>query len=226
MAEGGLLRSLTGGVADEDEGVWDSMAVMASEQWNEGNADELGSLTRELLLPHGLSNLTLIEAKDKFLTAAQTGLLDVVKELHVSYGDCLLCHGDEDGYTALHRASYNGHLDVVEYLISCNANVHARTTDGWEPLHSACRWNKFKVASLLMQNDADINSVTNGYQTPLHLAACNNKAKNTLELLLTRDDIDVSIRNGKGETAAELAASYGRLNYLFEMKEKSIHFQL
>lgn len=36
----------------EDEGVWDSMAVMASELWNEGGPDELGMTVQELL-PNG-----------------------------------------------------------------------------------------------------------------------------------------------------------------------------
>ena len=36
----------------EEEGTWDSMAVIASEAWSEGNPDETG-LTRENLLPKG-----------------------------------------------------------------------------------------------------------------------------------------------------------------------------
>lgn len=135
-----------------------------------------------------------------------------------------MCYKDEDGYTALHRASYNGHLNVAEYLISAGGNIHARTEEGWQPLHCACRWNKVEVASVLLQNGATINSVTNGGQTPLHLAACNNRAKMTLELLLTHDDIDVNICNRKGETAYQLANGYGQYGKLFEIKEESIDF--
>ena len=40
------------GEENEEEGTWDSMAVIASETWNEGNPDEVG-LTREKLLPKG-----------------------------------------------------------------------------------------------------------------------------------------------------------------------------
>lgn len=41
--------------------------------------------------------------------------------------------------TALHAASYNGHLDVVRYLVeSAGASVTAQTgEDGWTPLHCA-----------------------------------------------------------------------------------------
>lgn len=114
----------------------------------------------------------------------------------------------------------------MEYLISKGSNIRARTHDGWEPLHCACRWNKVSVASLLLQNGADCNSLTNGHQTPLHLAACNDRAKMTLELLLLHDDIDISIRNSKGETARELAVTYGQLGYLFEMKDDGVDFKL
>lgn len=157
-----------------------------------------------------------------FLSAAQYGMLSLVKELYTSYGEELLKYKDEDEYTALHRASYNGHVPVVEYLLEVKADVSARTEDGWQPLHCACRWNKVDVASLLLQNGAVINSQTNGGQTPLHLAASNDQAKPTLELLLTAKDIDVSLCNNAGETAENLASSYGRLGYLFEMKEKCI----
>ena len=37
---------------EDDEGVWDSMAVMATEEWNKGNPDEIG-ITRDKLLPKG-----------------------------------------------------------------------------------------------------------------------------------------------------------------------------
>ena len=153
-------------------------------------------------------------------------MLDFVKELHTTYGEELLKHHDEDQYTALHRASYNGHLQVVEYLISVDADIHARTEDGWQPIHCACRWNKCEVASLLLQNGAIINSSTNGGQTPLHLAASNDQAKSTLELLLTTRGVDVNVRNKAGETARDLALSYGRHGYLFEMKDECLDVQL
>ena len=60
-------------------------------------------------------------------------------------------HADEDGYTALHRASYGGHADVVAFLLlSAGADVGARTADGWTPLHSAARWNAFACVEVLL----------------------------------------------------------------------------
>lgn len=40
--------------------------------------------------------------------------------------------------TALHKATLNGHLPVIRYLVSAGADVHAQDGDGWTPLHNAC----------------------------------------------------------------------------------------
>ena len=167
-------------------------------------------------------SLTKEQLEDTFLKAAQTGVLEVVKELHELCGDEILCTQDEDEYTPLHRASYNGHTDVVEYLLHSGADIQARTVDGWQPLHCACRWNKVRTVALLLQNGALINSKTNGGQTPLHLAASNDRAKPTLELLLRHRDLDPTLLNGQSETALQLAERNGRFAYLFLMVDGSV----
>ena len=160
-----------------------------------------------------------------FLRAAQSGVVEVLRELYEFCGPDIVTATDEDGYTALHRASYNGHIEAVEFLLSVGARVDVRTADGWQPLHSACRWNKAEVASLLLQNGAVINAQTNGKQTPLHLAACNDRAKATLLLLLSHRDIDVSLRNGQDETALTIAERSGQNSYLFEMTDESVDYR-
>ena len=160
--------------------------------------------------------------KETFLTAAENGVLEVIKDLHRFHGNDILAVRDEDEYTPLHRASYNGHTPVVEYLVSEGANVLAKTVDGWQPLHCACRWNKVRVASILLQNGAGVNSQTNGGQSPLHLASANDRAKETLELLLTQPNIDVELRNGQGEVAKTVAQRNGRFAHLYEIVEPSV----
>ena len=153
------------------------------------------------------------------------GVLDAVRELHSHCGPEILATTDEDSYTALHRAAYNGHSDVVEFLLEKGAAVDAKTIDDWTPLHSACRWNKVKVASILLRNGARINSKTRGGQTPLHLAACNNQAKATLELLLRQADLDTSLTSAVGETAQNLAERNGRWAFLFQMTDEAIDYR-
>lgn len=148
-----------------------------------------------------------------------------MKELHQTHGPDIINTVDEDQYTALHRAAYNGRLEVAEFLLSAGAKVDARTIDGWQPLHCTCRWNKTEVASLLLQNGADINAQTNGKQTPLHLAASNSQAKSSLELLLRHGDVDPCLRNGQDEMAFEVARRSGRFSYLFELAEEAVDWR-
>nr|XP_033805570.1 ankyrin repeat domain-containing protein 49 [Geotrypetes seraphini]XP_033805571.1 ankyrin repeat domain-containing protein 49 [Geotrypetes seraphini]XP_033805572.1 ankyrin repeat domain-containing protein 49 [Geotrypetes seraphini]XP_033805573.1 ankyrin repeat domain-containing protein 49 [Geotrypetes seraphini] len=126
---------------------------------------------------------------------------------------------DEDLYTPLHRAAYNGHLEAAQVLIAHGADVAAVTVDGWTPLHSACKWNNTTVASFLLQHGADINAQTNGLLTPLHLAAGNRESRDTLELLLMNRYIKPNLKNNLDETAYDIARRSDMHYYLFEIAE-------
>ncbi|KPP57092.1 hypothetical protein Z043_125218 [Scleropages formosus] len=126
---------------------------------------------------------------------------------------------DEDGYTPLHRAAYNGHLEIGRALVHHGADLNARTVDGWTPLHSACRWNNVAVASYLVQQGALVNAQTNGLLTPLHLAASNCNARQTLELLLTHRHLEAGLKSSSGETAFDIARRTSALYRLFEIVE-------
>ena len=76
------------------------------------------------------------------LNAAENGDFIMLKEL-LSVNKGLINSTDNDGYTALHRASYSGHENIVLYLLEHGANISARTDDGWQPLHCAARWSKY-----------------------------------------------------------------------------------
>lgn len=45
---------------------------------------------------------------------------------------------DKEGETCLHKASLNGHLSILQYLLPDRADVHCRDADGWTALHNAC----------------------------------------------------------------------------------------
>ena len=45
---------------------------------------------------------------------------------------------DNYGYTPLHHASRNGHLNIVQYLTQeCHSDVESKDKDGYTPLHYA-----------------------------------------------------------------------------------------
>ncbi|CAH1789744.1 unnamed protein product [Owenia fusiformis] len=146
-----------------------------------------------------------INASDslKMLWAAENNKCAIIEDLYEK-DDSLVNTSDEDMYTPLHRASYEGNIEAAKLLITKGAKIDARTIDGWQPLHSACRWNQTSVAALLLNNEADINAQTNGGQTPLHLAASEKDSRDTLELLLMNKSINTHLKNNAGETAREI----------------------
>ncbi|XP_063807524.1 ankyrin repeat domain-containing protein 49 [Pseudophryne corroboree] len=156
--------------------------------------------------------------KELLLFAAENNRLETVQRILSVHPD-LVNTTDEDRYTPLHRASYNGHLGVVRELIAQGADVHAVTIDGWCPLHSACKWNNTSVASFLLQHGADINAQTKGLLTPLHLAAANRGSQQILELLLMNRYIKPHLTNTLGETAYEIAQRTDVYYYLFEIAD-------
>ncbi|XP_063220996.1 ankyrin repeat domain-containing protein 49-like [Bacillus rossius redtenbacheri] len=154
----------------------------------------------------------------EILRAAETGNLGVVQRLLET--DLQLMHvRDKDGYTPLHRACYNDHIDVVNHLLLKGANIRAETEDGWQPLHSSCMWNNYRCVAKLLDHGADINATSKGGQTPLHLAASNGQAKETLQLLLMNPYIRVEARNASNETASNIAMRSNKHYRLFEMVE-------
>ncbi|XP_067936143.1 uncharacterized protein [Watersipora subatra] len=138
------------------------------------------------------------------LWAAENNKLNQVKELLLSHSS-LVNAQDDDKYTPLHRAAYNGHLDMISLLLENSADIHAKTVDGWQPFHSACRWDNVAAAKLLISKGAEVHSLTNGNNTALHLAAFNGKAESMIKFLLIETDIDMSVVNDGNDTAQAIA---------------------
>ena len=52
----------------------------------------------------------------RMLWAAENDKLDIVQEL-TKTETSLVCTHDKDGYTPLHRAAYNNHLEVAQVIL-------------------------------------------------------------------------------------------------------------
>lgn len=138
------------------------------------------------------------------LWAAEHNKMTEAKEL-LKKDPNLVNATDDDLYTPLHRASYNGHVTMVKFLLESNANINAKTEDGWQPFHSACRWNNVDAAKVLIDQGADINCRTNGNNTALHLAAANGEAEDIIKFMLKNTQIDRTVINDGNDTAEDIA---------------------
>lgn len=132
---------------------------------------------------------------------------------------------DKDGYTALHRAAYENHLEVAELLLQCKANINARTEFGWTPLHSACKWNHPEMVALLLQHNADVNALSDGSQTPLHIAATVSDCRAIMCTLLFSDTVRPDLLNNSAETAFAIARRTGTTYPVFEMVKPGVHVE-
>ncbi|PAV63385.1 hypothetical protein WR25_06321 isoform B [Diploscapter pachys] len=157
----------------------------------------------------GIEAKNLEDPIETFLTAAEEGNGEKVREL-LEFDPSLIKASDRDGYTALHRAAYNNHLPVVDYLLTHGADPEARTADGWTALMSAANWVNFEVIGRLLSHGVDPNARSNGNVTALHLAI-NSQTENaetvfhSVRYLLQAPGIDASVVSGSGDTPLSLA---------------------
>jgi hypothetical protein len=94
--------------------------------------------------------------------AAETGNIEVIKQ-HLAAG------ADVNTMAAsFHRATYGGHKDIIELLITNGMDVNAKNDEAETSLHLA---TTKEIAELLIANGADVNATTNRGTTPLDWAA-------------------------------------------------------
>ncbi len=136
--------------------------------------------------------------------AAEAGNVDELRRL-ISKGVDVNYSGRK-GYTALHRASYEGHTECVKYLLSINGvNVNKRDEAGLTPLHRA-RPNC--VPLLLSAPGIDVNMEDKKGRTPLCFAAkCG--ATERLQRLLLSPEVIVNAADAEGFTPLHYAVREG-----------------
>ena len=113
--------------------------------------------------------------------------------------------------------------DVVNAIRSGSADastlVFVAGMQGWTPLHSAARWNSAGCLPVLVLHGADVNALTAGGLTPLMAAASSGEARDTCYLLLTTAGVRLDVRNGSGDTAADIGRRSVAIQPLFEITE-------
>uniref|UniRef100_A0A0N4ZRA6 Palmitoyltransferase n=1 Tax=Parastrongyloides trichosuri TaxID=131310 RepID=A0A0N4ZRA6_PARTI len=157
---------------------------------------------------------------EQFLTAAEEGNLDLIKE-KLNNDISLKDAHDRDGYTAMHRAAYSNHMDIVKYLIFVGASPEAKTNEGWSVLHSAAYWGNYDIVGVLISHGMDVNVTTNGMLTPLHCALNSeseyDKRYLTIKYLLEAPGVDVGIVSNGGQSPLQMGLNHNEyIRKLFE----------
>ena len=114
---------------------------------------------------------------------------------------------NQEGFTPLLYASFNGHIDLIRYLEELGANPLLVNNTQLNALHMAAQNNK--VAPIVyFKEKIDINARDEKGSSPLHWAAYNCSEEVTT-YLLTLPNININARDDDGQTPLLLATIYG-----------------
>ncbi|XP_004530646.1 ankyrin repeat and SAM domain-containing protein 1A isoform X3 [Ceratitis capitata] len=119
---------------------------------------------------------------------------------------------DVNGYTPLHHACLNGHINIVRLLLANNAAPDMPDIRGSTPLYLAAWAGRDEIVKQLLLHTpkaANPNTQTIDNETPLHCAA--QHGHNTVLAILLAYGADPTVRNNSFQTALDLAAQFGRL---------------
>ena len=124
---------------------------------------------------------------------------------------------DETGWTALHFAAENGHLDIVTTLIEKVADINKANNQEMTALHLAAANGHTKTVETLIENKATNDATDNQVCTALHFAAANGHKEIVKKLVENGANKDAT--NNQGWTALHLAAANGHLDIVTTLIE-------
>lgn len=146
-----------------------------------------------------------------FLQACSFGHVNIVEYLLSIDGICKAVT-DRACNTALHIASYEGHVDIVRLLVNTGLFSPNELNKFHETsLQRAIRSQGYYVVKYFIEEckeKININNVTQNWTTAL-MTSIENDLYDIFELLLSCEGIDLSIRCKTGKTALHLAALFG-----------------
>lgn len=122
---------------------------------------------------------------------------------------------------SLHKAAYNGDIELVSKMLKNNVNPDERDSSGGTALHAAMFQKNTEIITLLINRGFDVNAkgVSNGY-TPLHDAVWANNLEAVKVLL--KHGARTNIRGKDGLTPYEKALKENKQEIVEYLKSKGL----
>ncbi|KAL9608476.1 MAG: hypothetical protein Q9167_006696 [Letrouitia subvulpina] len=156
--------------------------------------------------------------------AAKSGCLAMV-ELMIQE-NCDVNAIDDDGWNALHFASYHGHYQIIERLFTSGVSAKATTLRKETPLLLAVKRNHFPVAERLLRSDNDSNLVSaedeRGQQPVHHVVRAGS-----LEIfnLLLSNGGKIDVENSIGWQPLHIATAYGHFTLVERLLQQGANIE-
>ena len=136
--------------------------------------------------------------------ACRAGHLSIVETL-LNHDNGLLEIADFEGFTPLFVAIDSHQTDIVRFLLSRGANVHATEASSWTTLMVACKVNSLESVRLLLAAGVELGARDEGQRTALHYAAFLGDIQIVRELISEHNDNMLAV-DIFGDTPFDFAA--------------------
>lgn len=161
-----------------------------------GNLDMLKTL---------LNKFTFVNCSSLLYFAAENGRLNVIAYL-LTLPNIDVDYGKSKDFTPLMIACNEGYLDIVQYLLSHNANMNnCIPTTGSSVLHIAAKTGRKDIVDCLLEHNAVIDQTNAFGSTALHVAIAKSH-QGVVETLVTHN-ANVNILNKRGTSPLQSAVS-------------------
>jgi ankyrin repeat protein len=153
---------------------------------------------------------TYAAQKHNFINDAGLGMQEQVEEFVAAHPKDIDTQ-DQNGWTALMKASFHGQKEIVLFLLEKGASVHVRTTSQHTALMAAANRGQSDIMEILLDRGAKLEE-RNTFQgwTSLFFAASWSQTTRAVRILLERG-ANPEARDDHGQTPAQIAKEKGHL---------------
>ena len=137
------------------------------------NSDKISSnyiLNQNINIDNLYRNFLLISKKgdkEKFL--------EILEKINSLPSELInIDYQDENGFSALHYASDEGNLKIVDILLNSNCETNIKNNEKKTPLHLSSKKGYFDVSKKLIEKGALLNVYDSEKNSPLHYVCMNN----------------------------------------------------